>query len=69
MRFVCSGRGMNSGGGGEVDWIPFALLLPKRCWRLLLPVPLVRAFFVSFFHSNDSVFMSCNLTAENRAWS
>lgn len=54
---------------GVECWIGFpSALLPERSWLAdQLPAPAVRAFFVSFFYSNDSVFLSCNLTAENRA--
>lgn len=53
-------------------WIEFPL--PSISLEMVLPnsgtrAPVVRAFFVSFFsfflNSNDSVFSSCNLTAEN----
>lgn len=60
---------LGEGGGRGGKWIGFPLLcfLSKRCWQLLLPSPCGESFFVSFFYSNDSVFLSCNLTAENRA--
>lgn len=59
-------------GWGMGKWIGFPLLSLLRNGaaklRLPGPGPCGESLFVSFFNSNDSVFSSCNLTAETRAW-
>lgn len=69
MRLTAPGGDWRQAGVGEVDWIPFALLPSMWYCQTLAPRLLWWEPFCFLFYSNDSVFWSCNLTAENRAWS
>lgn len=64
MRLPAPGGEWSPAGVGEVDWIPFALL-PSKWYCQTAPRPLWWELFCFLFYSNDSVFWSCNLTAEN----